>query len=312
MSAIGIDVGYGYTKSFAMNNGVIWKLLLPTAISAYTPDFHFGRKIPIIKVNNQKFAVGEELVFNWLPYESTVREDFVGSPSYMAVLGYVLSRSGFSASVLVAGLPPNFYNRQRAEELGEQMKNQRLFDDQGKAIEVPNTIKVIPQGTGIFFSHVKNYPGSFHKNTLVIDLGYYTLDVIFFSGGRYIEGAAASFPMGVKLIYDEVRKLFGKVYGSFAKDDDSLDEILKYGRYTHFGKEYPLDAGEIIQSYRTLINSTIKSHTAKAAKKIELVLAGGGGITLFMETMKSIIPVTDPQFANAIGFYEYGKQFLKG
>jgi hypothetical protein len=44
VSPIGIDIGYGYTKSFTLNNGIIKKVVLPTAISAYTPDFHFGEK----------------------------------------------------------------------------------------------------------------------------------------------------------------------------------------------------------------------------------------------------------------------------
>jgi hypothetical protein len=144
----------------------------------------------------------------------------------------------------------------------------------------------------------------------VIDIGYYTLDVVFFMRGKYIDGAAMSFPMGVKRIYDEIRKIFGKTHGTFSKDDESIEEIIKYGRYIHFGKEYKLDVADIISSYRNMINTTIKSHLGETAKKINYVLAGGGGVILFQETMSGIIPVEDPQFANARGFYHYGKQIL--
>jgi hypothetical protein len=301
-NAIGIDIGYGYTKSFTSHR----KMAFPTAVSMYAPVFSFGGKIPTIRVNGEKFAVGEEIILNGFPYENTVRDDFVGSPSYMAVLGYVLSESNFSGNVLVTGLPPTFYNKERAEELTGQIRKQWLVNDQGRVIVIPGTVKIIPQGTGIFFSYVSTYPNYFQKNIIVIDVGYHTLDVVFFSNGKYIEGAVASFPLGIKMVYDEIRRSFGKTYGAFPKDDDSIDEIIRHGKYLHFGKEYFLDVREIIDSYRNLINSSIKSHAAKVSKKVDLVLAGGGGTTLFKETMKSVTLVDDPQFGNAKGFYEYG------
>jgi len=308
---IGIDVGYGYTKSFTLASGIQRKLVFPTAVSPYAPNVSFGVKIPTIRVDGKRFAVGEELVINGLPYENTVREGFVGSPSYMAVLGHVLSYTGFYGKAMVSGLPPTFFRKERAEELSEQIRKQWFVDDLGKPIPIPETIKIIPQGSGIFFSYVVNYPGIFEKNVLVVDIGYYTLDVVFFSGGKYIEGAAASFPMGAKRVYDEIRKIFGKIYGTFSKDDESIEEIIKYGKYTHFGLEYQLDVADVMDSYRAMINTTIESHMGKVVKKINYVLVGGGGINLFRETMSGVIPVNDPQFANAMGFYEYGKQFLK-
>ncbi len=311
LDVIGIDVGYGYTKSFISANGIQRKLVFPTAVSPYAPSVPFGVKIPAIRVNGKRFAVGEELVINGLPYENTVREDFVGAPSYMAVLGHVLSHTGFYGKVMVTGLPPTFFGKERAEELSERIKKQWFVDEFGKPVPIPETIKIIPQGSGIFFSYVVNYPGIFEKNVLVVDIGYYTLDVVFFSGGKYIAEAAASFPMGAKRLYDEVRKAFERTYGTFAKDDESIEELIKYGKYTHLSGEYQLDVANVMDSYRAMINTTIKSHTGKVAKKINYVLVGGGGINLFRETMSGVIPVEDPQFANAIGFHEYGKQFLK-
>jgi len=308
--AIGIDIGYGYTKSFTVSDQIQRKLVFPTAVSLYAPNLSFGMKIPTIRVNTQKFAVGEELVINGLPCESTVREDFVGSPSYMAVLGYVLSHTGFMGDVIVTGLPPTFYKKERVEELTEKMRKQWIVDGQGRVIVLPEIIKVIPQGSGIFFSYVSDYPGLLQKNTLVIDVGYYTLDLVFFSGGKYIEEAAIGFPMGVKVVYDRIRKLFSEVYGTFSKDDDTIDEIIRHGKYTDFGQEYSLDVREVIESYKVMVNTTVKSHLGKITKKVDHVLAGGGGINLFRETMRGVNPVDDPQFANAMGFYQYGRQFL--
>lgn len=116
--------------------------------------------------------------------------------------------------------------------------------------------------------------------------------------------------MGVKVVYDKVGKLFSRVYGRFPKGDETIDEVIRHGKYTDFGQEYSLDVREIVESYKVMVNSAIKSHLGKVTKKVDYVLAGGGGLSLFRDTMASVIPVNDPQFANAMGFYEYGKQFL--
>jgi hypothetical protein len=310
MDVLGIDIGYGYTKSFSVTPGIQRKLLLPTAVSSYAPDISFGIEIRTIRVNGTRYAVGEEVIINRLPYEATTSEDFVGSPSYMAILGYVLSHTGFRGKVMVTGLPPVFFTGERADRLCQLIRDQWFADDYGKPIPIPETIKVIPQGSGIFFSHVVDHPLIFEKNVLVMDIGYYTLDIVFFAGGKYVEGTATSLPMGVKRVYDEIRRTFEKIHGTFPKDEESIEEIIKHGKYTHFGKEYQLDVRDIIDSYRNMINTTIKSYLGETVKKINYVLSGGGGTVFFQETMKGVIPVEDPQFANARGFYHYGRQFL--
>lgn len=307
---IGIDIGYGYTKSFTISNGIQKKLAIPTAVSPYALDISFGMKIPSIRVNGQRFAVGEGLMVNGLPLDNPMREDFIGSPSYMAILGYILSYVEFYGDVMVIGLPPNFFRKERAEELSEEIKKQWFVNEQGKPIHIPEIIKVIPQGAGIFFSYVIKHPDIFEKDVLVVDIGYYTLDIVVFSSGKYIEAASTSFPMGVNKLYDDIRKAFGKVHGTFSKDDESIEELIRHGKYIHGGREYHLDVTEIVNSFRLMITSTIKKHLGKTVKQIDYIIAGGGGVNLFQETMSGINLVEDPQFANAMGFYLYGKQIL--
>jgi len=229
----------------------------------------------------------------------------------MAVLGYVLARNDFHGKVLVMGLPPTFYRKERAEELSELIKKQWFADDLGKPILVPETVKIIPQGAGIFFSSVVRYPSLLEKNVLVVDIGYYTLDVVFFAKGKYIEGSATSLPMGVKRVYDEIRKVFGKTHGSFSKDDESIEEIIKYGKYTHSGKEYQLDTTDIVNSYKYSVKSVIKSHLGDTVKIINYIIMGGGGANFLQGNTSGIVFIEDPQFANARGFYYYGKQLLR-
>jgi hypothetical protein len=110
MDVLGIDTGYGYTKSFTVVSEIQKKLIFPTLVSLYTQEFSFGSKIGTTMVNGKKYAAGELLMVNQLPCETT-REDFVGSPSYMPILRYVFSRTNFQGNVMVTGFPPTFYRR---------------------------------------------------------------------------------------------------------------------------------------------------------------------------------------------------------
>lgn len=309
--AIGIDIGYGFTKTFTIKNGIPEMKVFSTIVSSYIPDFSFGTKIPTIMVNGSKFSIGEDLVLNGIPYENTTRQDFVGSPSYMAILGYTLYHTDFHGKIMVLGLPPSFYHKERTKELTEKIRKQWFVDESGKPIIVPEIIKFVPQGAGIFFNCVALYPGIFKKNVVVIDIGYYTLDMIFFSLGKYVEGTALSTPLGIKRLYDDIRKEFAKVYGIFAKDDESIEELIGLGKYTHLGEEYKLDVSNIIRSYRNMVFTTIKGHIEKVIKKIDYAFMGGGGVRHLQGIINGINIIENPQFANAAGFYLYGKQFLE-
>ncbi len=311
-AAIGIDVGYGYTKSFTMfEDGIHRKVFTPTAVSRYIPDFSFAQKIPIIRVNSQRFAIGEDLIINSIPYENTTRKDFIGSPSYMAMLGYVLSHYNYPIRVLVTGLPPDFYKKETVEKLISTIKEQWIVDFQGRLIQIPETIKIVPQGAGIFFNLITHHPELHKENILVMDIGYHTLDLVFFSNGKYAEEMSATFNLGVKVVYDKIRKLFSQTYGTFSKDEEVLDEIIKYGKYKDFDGEYVLDVSEILQYYRALVENTIKAHIRDMTKKITYIVAGGGGTLLVKDHIKAINLIDDPQFGNAIGFFLYGKRFLE-
>lgn len=307
---IGIDIGYGFTKSITVSNDILKKTVFSTIVSSYAPNFSFGGKIPTILVNGDLFAIGEDLVLNGIPYENTTRGDFVGSPSYMAVIGYTLAFTNFHGKVMVLGLPPIFFQKEKNKELIEKIREQWFVDELGKPILVPETIKVVPQGAGIFFSCANKYPEIIKKNVLVIDMGYHTLDIVFFSSGKYIEGLAASFPMGTKRIYDQIRNEFSKTFGIFAKGDKAIEELIKYGKYYHLGKEYSLDVKPILESARKMIFTTLKGHIEKVVSTIDYAFAGGGGAWLLKDEERGINLVEDPQFANAVGFYQYGRQFI--
>lgn len=309
--AIGIDIGYGFTKTFTMSNGVPKTKIFSTIVSSRIPRFSFAPAIPTITVNGNQFSIGEDLVINGIPHENTARRDFVGSLSYMAVLGYALLAADFHGKTMVLGLPPSFYQKEKAREFSEKIREQRFVSESGKPIVLPQNIKIIPQGAGIFLSCAAKYPWLLKKKVLVIDMGYYTMDIVIFSSGKYIDEVASSYPMGVKRLYDDIKKEFSKLYGTFAIDNNGVENLINFGKYVSLGEEYKLDANRILASYKDMIYTTIKGHIEKAGEGIDYAFAGGGGIKYLQREYKGIKglnPAENPQFANAIGFYLYGKQ----
>ena len=309
MNVIGIDIGYGYTKVFTTEGEKPKSLVFPTAVCKHVLEFYFGEKIPIVVVNGETFAVGEKLARHGIQIENTIRDDFMGSPSYFAVMGYALEQINSSLEIAVLGLPPTLYNREKVKELTDKSQWIQIAGLKGTRINIPKIIKIVPQGAGIFFNFISNRGELFYKNIVVLDIGYHTLDIIFFSKGKYIENSARSYPMGVREIYEEVKKLFSSTYGTFSKGEESLERLIRYGKFTHFGKEYILDTKEIINSYRSKVMSYLKGFARDVSMPVDLVLAGGGGVTL-LGSLQSVITVSNPQHSNAMGFYEYGKQFL--
>lgn len=283
MSAIGIDIGYGYTKAFTIKNGVPTRVLFPTVVAGYVPKVVFSSEpISTVYVNDKAYTVGSD-ANQHISGNFTVSDDFVGSDEYFALLGHALQKTGAWVQTLILGLPSALYNESKTQELIQKLYRTQLSDAKKRIIPVPTTIKYVPQGTGIYFSYINNHTDNKSKNIAVIDVGYYTLDFVFFSDGRFVDGSARSYPMGVRKLYDEVLNLFSRTYGSFIGGDETVEKLIKHGRFHHFGQEYVLDVSHLVNEfYIEQIQRVIKNYAnaLKEMKKIaDEVVIGGGGVS---------------------------------
>lgn len=305
---IGLDIGYGYTKVATNNNRLF---IFKTAVSRYIPDKIWGNNANPVVVNKNQYLVGEEATEHIIG-NVAVSDDFVGTDEYYAIIAKVLENVAIQAKVLVLGLPPGLYTENRTTELVKKFRSIEMQDKQGNAIPLPQNIIYIPQGSGIYFSHILGgYSGDFHINVAVIDIGYYTLDAVCFTKGRFLDGAAKSYPAGSKFLIDRVKEAFGRHYGSFISDS-LCEALLKNGKISHFGKEYSLDTKSIInQYYHDQVMKAIKDY-ANSLKQygttIDKVIIGGGSV-IWAPEIKGAVLVSNPQMANAIGYMKYG-QFM--
>jgi plasmid segregation protein ParM len=313
---IGLDIGYGYVKFFGINDdGSKNQLIFKTMVAGYVPKNNFGDPVGVVYVNNTPFVVGYEAEKHLIG-DFKVTQDFVGTNEYFAVIAYALKLSKTIPDVLVLGLPPGIYSREKAETLIQQFYRQQFKDYNNLPIPMPKQIKYIPQGAGIYFAHYfeeDRYLGE--KNTVVIDVGYRTLDVVLFAKDKkdekygYKSEAATSYPLGVKNLYDQVKNAFSKVHGTFISDE-IVDKIITEGVFHHFGETYYFDASELVKNfYMEQIVRVIKDYADKIKSlgyNVEKVLLGGGGV-VYAKEIKGTTIVRDPQFANARGYAFYGR-----
>ncbi|KPK35859.1 MAG: hypothetical protein AMK70_04520 [Nitrospira bacterium SG8_35_1] len=317
MSILGVDIGYGFTKSYYCDNSSDQKChldIFPTAVSKFLPKITFADKTVAVKVNGEEFSLAESALREGSGLINTRRRDFVGSKAYFAVMGLSLLRTIRNPQTLVLGLPPGQYSKEHTELLTRRLRSIELSlstdGSENQHLVMPKTIAFIPQGAGIFFAYIRGgHNFDYQKNVAVLDIGYYTLDMLFFVNGRYIEKSARSYPFGVCEIYEQAKKMFYQEHKIFIKSDKSVDNLLRGNRIEIAGRSYALNIKRIVDSYTAQVLSVIESYIEEIPDEAEILIAGGGGVKFLDRTSLKyeLRVVPQPQFSNAKGFYEYGK-----
>lgn len=307
---VGLDIGYGYTK-VATSDGKLF--MFKTVISQYIPQKIWGKNGDPVIVNSMEYLIGDSVEDN-VNGNFSVSEDFVATNEYYAIIAKVLDMIGNNVELLVLGLPPGLYTEQRTSELVRKFRLITMKNKLGHSIEHPESIMYIPQGSGIYFSHVLGGNiEDLNLNVAVIDIGYYTLDAVCFSAGKFVNGAARSYPSGSKFLIEKVKEAFSRHYGIFI--NDNLGEaLLKDGKILHFGQEYSFDANVIVkQYYQDQVMKAIKDYATalrQYGKVVDKVIIGGGSV-VWAPPIRGAQIVTDPQMANAIGYMKYGVSKLE-
>ncbi|MCX5814851.1 MAG: ParM/StbA family protein [Proteobacteria bacterium] len=310
----GIDIGYGYTKIVTFDGKYNRKFIFPSLVSKYIPERSFKESFEVIHVNGRKYIVGEDV-----DGSTKAGFNFTATEEYIAIVGYSLSKITAFKKVIVLGLPPQAYDDARIQHLKEVIMKMEVRTEDGTKIYMPSTIEFVPQGAGIFFSHLTTGNGAsdFSKTVAVVDIGYHTMDVVLFDKEYYKAHMARSYPLGVKSLYSMVRDAYIKKYGIFLSQDNDriVERLLKYGRISPVilpegdHDKHTIDTEEILNEYYLgRVKKSIAEYVSDATENgyvVEKVVFGGGGIS-YMGGLSRDSVVVDPLFANARGFTEYG------
>ncbi len=303
----GIDIGFGYTKVAFNNKTFSFK----STVEPYIPtEKIFGQAPEIVYVRENGYLVG--------PYalpKSQVPKDFVGTEAYYAVVGYCLNeiyKHAYQLKGIALGLPPAMFNERKIILLRNNIERLDLSINK-RLLSIPENIVFIPQGVGAYIDFISNNPDYADKDTIVIDVGYYTLDVIYVSDGKFMSQASMSYPAGVEFLLSRICDEFVNKYGEFI-NPSIAETLLEKGEVSYLGRKYKLDMESVLNSYLIEITKLVKEYATFLKnnhfkiQNIQAVILCGGGASYLKELTDDIIILPEPQFANARGYKIYLEQ----
>jgi len=299
---VGIDIGSLYTKISLNDKDFCFKTLVEPYIHT---EKVFNDRFSVISVNGNNYLVGSDA-----SPRRKLTEDFVGTEPYFAIIGYCINKlvkQGIAIKGIGLGLPPSVYDSKKISLLKYQLKTLEIKTN-GNKIEIPEKIEFLPQGLGAYIDFAWKYSDIARKDTIVIDIGYYTLDMVYIKDGVYISKMSRSYPAGMEILYNKIIDEFTVKYSDFI-NDVYVDLLLKDGKFTYFGKEYKFDVQEYISRfYLPEIESRLKDYVIELKNngyKIDQVLLTGGGAVYLNDKVDGVYISDNPQFANARGYKIY-------
>lgn len=309
---LGSDIGYSHTKNFFWSPQRNGAKVFRTAITSSIPRSTFGERRLTYEINGERFIVGDDAQREG-KLVNVRRKNFVGSNAYLAVLLSSMHLTVGRPETLVLGLPPGQFTREYCTEVTEIIRQAKMINPDGDAVAAPDVIKLIPQGGGIYFSHVlASSAGDYKRRVVVLDIGYYTLDMLFFDRGKYVEGAARSYPHGIHQIYEGVKKAFTQEHKGYLKSDESVEALMTSGSVEVAGAVYKMATQHLVEEYNAQVNAALEEYVESLPGEADIVLGGGGGVNHIRTPGKyTITIVNNAQSANAIGYCEYGKRHSK-
>ena len=299
VDCIGIDIGYGFTKTCRAAD----KRLFPTAVTAMTKESTFTDLSPVV-VNGQRFLVAEDAEREGNTFE-TRNADFVASNAWLAVLSHSLWINNFTKGEIVLGLPPGLYSKKYSAKIIDAIRASDMMI-RGEPYRVSGNVRIIPQGAGIFFSHIQDHRDDLGKNVAVIDIGHHTVDMVFFIQGKYVESATETHKIGLSRVLDGIANSFLREYDLSIGFEAAL-ALLQGREIVHLGTPYKIDVREEIDAYVKLVRSVISRYLEKLPLQPDLGIIGGGGAVIKdLGGRHNLLVVNEPAMANAMGYWYYG------
>jgi hypothetical protein len=301
VDCIGIDIGYGFVKTCRWDN----KKMFPTAVAMMAKEATFSKTSPVT-VNGHRFLVGKEAEREGNTID-TRQSGFVASDAWLAVLGHCLRNNDFLKGDIVLGVPPGMYSKEYSRKIVDSIRASDIGVN-GEPYRVRGNVRIIPQGAGIFFRHLKDHQEDRRKNVAVIDVGHHTVDMVLFAEGKYVESATESQEIGVSFVLDSISKAFYREHRLSIRFREALD-ILRDRQIVHLGNVYKVDAQAEVDAYMERVRSVIDRYLEKLPVHVDLGLIGGGGAAMRdLSGTHRLLLVSEPAFANAIGYWFYGSK----
>ena len=184
-----------------------------------------------------------------------------------------------------------------------------VWEGRRKRIVIKN-IKVIPQGMGVLYDYfIEN--GSLVKerteeSIVVIDVGFYTTDVIVYRHGEVLEDRCSSYELGAGWLFEQIREELKTKYSYPSISLKEVEEFYRRGYFPYEGKKIPVEKGKYEELFRNRLIKELRAHEEDIKLADKILWAGGGSLLLGGPTTE------EPEFANARGYFKLAKIIFGG
>ena len=302
---IGVDVGFGDVKAVWLKDGKFVYLKVPTAVKYDSMNAGFGEgEEERYHFQGRDYLVGEKARMDAF---STRSFDFMNR--YTGLLIYhILKKSGFNEQNIGVGLPLTWYSKK--DEFINNIKCTVVNDE-----KLNVNPRLFPQAVGILLDYRTDIEGKIISGTakdgLVLDIGFNTVDILCFEGGKAIRADSATLEKaGISKIIVELTELLQQRYNIDLSEQEGKDVFLS--RKLKIRNQY-IDLSEVVRSiteryFDELIHRL--SRWDKRIQRADIMLLGGGGAVL----IKDYIPSEYAQLMHVPEFPEYSnaRGYLKG
>ncbi|MBU1168355.1 MAG: ParM/StbA family protein [Proteobacteria bacterium] len=331
MKAIGIDVGFGFTKATVGNENVIFKSLLGDSNdiqfrsafgdSSLTKNLH-------VTLGDKSYFIGE-----FAEQQSTVRQFTLDQDKllseYVKVLALtsvgLCSDSDTSFNV-VSGLPVGYLKRdyKRFNDIIAGHHSIVYHTPDGEKISKKifiNKVKMMPQPLGSVFNLIMDDNGKISDTDLtrkkigVVDIGFRTTDFTIINNMQYVERGSSTMDTGISKSFSVIATKLRKESGVNVEIYRLFDAI-ESGSIKIRGKEYNI----------TNLRDKVFAHSASSiATDINrlwsedwdidcIVLTGGGAMEMAKHLQPliegNVIPLNksiDARLNNVQGYLKFAK-----
>ena len=313
MRVIGIDVGYGQTKYvFGDMGGKLSSGSFRSLVGNYVEGvalngFREQQAAQVLEIVGEKYLVGDTAAKHSTRQYTSRDRDWISSVAYEVLFRHALAQCQITDSddlVITTGLPVSYYKTDK-DKLANRVK--AIAGEQAR-------VYVIPQPVGAFFSLLFDESGYVFDERLssqrigVLDIGFYTTDLLTIDGLDVVDRQIGSFENGVSTALEAIRQDIMEIYG-LKLDLRRTEDTVRRGTVTVFGEDKDINAivSKRLKELEAEIEAGARTIWNNAADLDKVILAGGGAEMLrpYLHLYRHATVISQAAMANAAGYARF-------
>lgn len=319
---VAVDAGNGFTNAVFAKGRSYDSVGFPSVRAAVTGDSlglgeQFEMNVDYVQWGNFRYAVGDDVFMSRRAVERHQGAFRYGDEFWLflvsVALGKLLPKKGGSVDLTVFAPPAMFFNAQEGiSKRMEEIKNRivvQFKDDSKPRVFTIESLTIHPEGLGAIGAYAMDDKGQpvesdiLDGDTVVLDLGMYTLDALQLSNGNFNPESLQSATwegQGIKThMLDNLLRVVKKQGDDFSLiTTDDIDQTLRAGittgDYTLVSGRSEIDIEPVVEKfavrYADWISNNIIDGVFSGLRGFKSVILVGGGAILVNDQLKKYYP----------------------